>query len=452
MTAETPQSANWFTASNRINNGGVNPPWGYDAAGNLQQVGGTNRSFTYDADNRQVTATINGATASYVYDGNGLRVSKTVGGQTTTYVYDAWGTLAAEYGSFTTACNTPTCYVTVDHLGSTRMVTDDSGSSAHRYDYLPFGEQILSGTNGRSPGLGYYVVPDAGDPEFTGQYRDPETGLDWFNVRHMSGAQGRFQGVDPGNAGAAPGNPQSWNGYAYVGNNPLSYTDPTGLFGEATIALCGGGPAACAIGGLIDFGVLLAGLFGGGGPSMPAWSETVWALGPTQTTPVYNPSTLGARLNPSVLVVPGLIFTAEPTGKLPQDPDGKGSGGHTPPLAGPQRPADQPSCFGEFLHNWGVGLSPFPSDDPFEELTKNGLEGGAQAASKALYNGGLAHAAGRGLTYPFKSSIFPNLINGSKALEEVGLPIAIMYSGIRSYIEDLKERSEGTCHPFFGWL
>ncbi len=66
------------------------------------------------------------------------------------------------------------------------------------------------------------------NPKFTGQMRDQETTLDSFNVRHMSGAQGRFQSVDPGNAGADPSDPQTWNGYAYVGNNPLSYTDPSG--------------------------------------------------------------------------------------------------------------------------------------------------------------------------------------------------------------------------------
>jgi YD repeat-containing protein len=53
--------------------------WNYDPAGNLQQVGGMTRSFTYDAENRQVTANVNGTTAAYGYDGNGLRVTKTSG-------------------------------------------------------------------------------------------------------------------------------------------------------------------------------------------------------------------------------------------------------------------------------------------------------------------------------------------------------------------------------------
>jgi RHS repeat-associated protein len=68
---------------------------------------------------------------------------------------------------------------------------------------------------------------------FTGQEWDSETGLYYFNARYYSPEQGRFTGVDPGNAGAVMGDPQSWNGYAYVTNNPLSYTDPSGegLFG-----------------------------------------------------------------------------------------------------------------------------------------------------------------------------------------------------------------------------
>src|SRR6266851_7647127 len=90
---------------------------------------------------RQVTAVINDgtttATSSYVYDGLGQRVSTTTSVGQTIFVYDAFGNLAAEYGANDPSpCGTPTCYVTVDHLGSTRMLTDSTGSSnVRRYDY-----------------------------------------------------------------------------------------------------------------------------------------------------------------------------------------------------------------------------------------------------------------------------------------------------------------------------
>ena len=242
-SVETP-TANVYTTSipNRITG------WTYDNAGNILGIPlsqNNNRNFGYDGENRQVVAAItgiNGIQASYAYDGNGLRVSKTVlpGGTTTYYVYDAFGNLAAEYGPpEASPCATTggpgTCYVTSDHLGSTRMLTDVTGAARRRYDFLPFGTEIPSGFNGRTPDMGYLAIPDDLNPKFTGQMRDSETStagtsLDWFNVRHMSGGQGRFQSPDPANAGANPSNPQSWNGYAYVTNNPLSYVDPTGLY------------------------------------------------------------------------------------------------------------------------------------------------------------------------------------------------------------------------------
>jgi RHS repeat-associated protein len=63
----------------------------------------------------------------------------------------------------------------------------------------------------------------------SGKERDAETGLDYFPARYYSGAQGRFTSPDPGNFGSALIDPQSWNAYAYGRNNPLKYTDPTGL-------------------------------------------------------------------------------------------------------------------------------------------------------------------------------------------------------------------------------
>jgi RHS repeat-associated protein len=66
--------------------------------------------------------------------------------------------------------------------------------------------------------------------KFTGKERDSESGLDNFGARYNSFQYGRFMTPDPAGMMAADlQNPQTLNRYAYVLNNPLSFTDPTGL-------------------------------------------------------------------------------------------------------------------------------------------------------------------------------------------------------------------------------
>jgi RHS repeat-associated protein len=139
--------------------------------------------------------------------------------------YDAFWNLAAEYGAVTKPSCT-TCYVSWDHLGSVRMLTDGSGNVVARHDYLPFGEEIPANTAGRNSQWG--LTADV-DTKFTGQIRDNETGMDYFNARYLTGALGRFNSSDPLNLGADATDPQTWNGYAYVRNNPLALVDPMGL-------------------------------------------------------------------------------------------------------------------------------------------------------------------------------------------------------------------------------
>jgi RHS repeat-associated protein len=112
------------------------------------------------------------------------------------------------------------------------MIFDKTGSLAgtKRHDYLPFGEEIGSGTGLRSTALGY--SGDTTRQKFTGYERDVETGLDYAQARYYANAQGRFASVDPLGASASTGNPQSWNRYAYVLNNPLVLTDPSGMSPE----------------------------------------------------------------------------------------------------------------------------------------------------------------------------------------------------------------------------
>ncbi|WP_158944829.1 RHS repeat-associated core domain-containing protein [Granulicella sp. S190] len=72
---------------------------------------------------------------------------------------------------------------------------------------------------------------------FTGKERDAESGLDNFGARYFGSNMGRFMSPDPG----IPSplhllNPQRWNMYSYGLNNPLSYTDSTGMDAAAGIS------------------------------------------------------------------------------------------------------------------------------------------------------------------------------------------------------------------------
>jgi RHS repeat-associated protein len=70
-----------------------------------------------------------------------------------------------------------------------------------------------------------------------------EVGLDYFNARYFSAAEGRFNSPDLPFAGQDRSNPQSWNLYSYTLNNPLRYIDPTGH--EPEEGTCGKDRRAC---------------------------------------------------------------------------------------------------------------------------------------------------------------------------------------------------------------
>jgi RHS repeat-associated protein len=134
------------------------------------------------------------------------------------YVYRG-GTLMA---SFSGTQATPDRHYHVDHLGTTRVVTDAAGFRLALHTYWPFGPEA-DGSESDSERL-----------KFTGHERDATPGttpgfdLDYMHARYYDANAGRFLAVDPTWVSADKGDPQSWNRYAYVGNDPVNKIDPDG--------------------------------------------------------------------------------------------------------------------------------------------------------------------------------------------------------------------------------
>ena len=109
----------------------------------------------------------------------------------------------------------------LDHLGTTRVITDAAGTSlsATPYEYFPFGDEAT------------VEPPNDERFRFTGHERDINDPLkpDYMHARYYyrGGSAGKFLSVDPGRDWDAK-QPQSWNSYSYVRNDPLNRTDPTG--------------------------------------------------------------------------------------------------------------------------------------------------------------------------------------------------------------------------------
>ncbi|MCX6611625.1 MAG: putative toxin [Acidobacteria bacterium] len=236
-------TSSWFNAKNRLLDPiqAPNESTYYDAAGNQIRIGAMN--LTYDGEGRVAGATNTGSgVVTYDYDAADKRVRSTVSGVSTVYVYEASGELAAEYGGSATTSGPE--FLTGDHLGSVRLVTDGAGAVKQRRDYGPFGEELE--TASRTAILGYGTGGQR--HRFTGKERDLETGLDYFGARYLASSQGRWTSPDEFSEGVGgayevggarptkPGPlpyanlelPQSLNKYSYALNNPLRYIDPDG--------------------------------------------------------------------------------------------------------------------------------------------------------------------------------------------------------------------------------
>ncbi|MFL6193803.1 MAG: RHS repeat-associated core domain-containing protein, partial [Thermoanaerobaculia bacterium] len=109
----------------------------------------------------------------------------------------------------------------LDHLGTPRLITRGSGFQAAYHVYYPFGEEATA------------FNQDSEKIKFTGHERDlaspADSGddLDYMHARFYGALTGRFLELDPIDS-TKTRLPQSWNKYAYVRDNPVNLTDPTG--------------------------------------------------------------------------------------------------------------------------------------------------------------------------------------------------------------------------------
>ncbi|HUY86577.1 MAG TPA: RHS repeat-associated core domain-containing protein [Acidimicrobiales bacterium] len=207
--------------------------YSYDAAGNLLNDGTT--AYTYDSESRIITATnsISGA-SSYLYDANGRRIRKTTAGVSVDFLYDLSGHEITQLsstgtwnrgeiyaggrhlGTYDGGTGGTTYFTFADWLGTERARSTSTGGPYETCTSLPFGDWLTcTGSTDPSP------------MHFTGKERDSESGLDNFGARYDSSQYGRFMSPDP--TGGHLFDPQTLNKYAYVRNNPINFTDPTGL-------------------------------------------------------------------------------------------------------------------------------------------------------------------------------------------------------------------------------
>ncbi|MFT3664282.1 RHS repeat-associated core domain-containing protein [Piscinibacter sp.] len=228
------------STSNRLTST-TNPArsFGYDNAGNT--VSDT-YTATYNLAGRMATLLKAGTTSTYSVDGFGRRVRKfdnTGPASTVLFVYDQQGQLLGEYNSNGTAIreyvwlgNTPVAvftpdpanaanpplayYIHTDHLATPRIVLNTAGQQRWSWLAEPFG---TTAPNANPQGLGAFAF----FLRHPGQYADAESGLFYNYFRDYDASMGRYVQSDPiGLAGGI-------NTYGYVGDNPLSYSDPDGL-------------------------------------------------------------------------------------------------------------------------------------------------------------------------------------------------------------------------------
>lgn len=206
----------------------------YDDNGNTlnRYSDGDVTSYSYDYENRLVNASSSSMAVNYLYDAEGIRIAESVNGNTIKFLVDnnrpysqvleertESGSLVAQYvyGEqliSQTRSGSPYYYLT-DGLGSTRGLTDASGSLTDSYAYGAFGELLDSSGNT----VNHYL--------FAGERLDRAAGLYHLRARDYVSSIGRFMTMDPFAGDVL--DPMSLHKYVYAHNDPVNNTDPSGM-------------------------------------------------------------------------------------------------------------------------------------------------------------------------------------------------------------------------------
>ena len=222
-----------------IGAGTITTTFSYDANGN--QTTGLGRSITWTSYNKPASITQGSRTLSFLDDPNHQRFQQ-VTPQGTTLYFDSFGgacRVRARLRAMERVSQGRQCHGR-RALSGARHRDGDAALFPHRPSRLDRGHHRRQ--RRRVERLSYDAwgkrrfSNGADDPAgsiasqttygFTGQEELSVTGLVHLNGRVYDSLIGRMMSADPTVPDAL--NPQAWNRYSYVGNDPLTFTDPTG--------------------------------------------------------------------------------------------------------------------------------------------------------------------------------------------------------------------------------
>ena len=225
-----------------ISGGAISTSFAYDANGN--QTSGLGRSIVFTSYNKPASITQGARTISFLDDTDHQRFAQITPEGTTLYIsafgvmeeVQNPGTMSQKWTDYLSVGNAKvgmrvlqaasetlsTRYFHTDHLGSISVITDENGLVVERLSYDAWGKRRFA--NGADDPTG--SITSETTHGFTGQEELSVSGLVHLNGRVYDPLLARF--TSPDTTTESPFDPQDWNRYSYVGNDPLAFTDPSG--------------------------------------------------------------------------------------------------------------------------------------------------------------------------------------------------------------------------------